>query len=107
MPDGLRVRLRLARSGDQRPMADLLARLGFEPSTGQLQELVRFDPRQRAVVCATALVDGGEHVIGFGLIDLDAPRSPASVVSDPVHGRALTRLIREALDARVRPLVEA
>lgn len=97
---GLRVRLRLARPGDQGPMSALLDRLGYAPSEGELLDLVRFDPHRRAVICATALVGGRERVLGFGAIDLEAPAAAATVVVDPDHACDVTRLLRRALAAR-------
>jgi hypothetical protein len=102
LSDGLRVRLRLARPSDQRPVAALLARLGFAPSMAELLDLVRFDPHRRAVICATALVGGRERVLGFGAIDLEQPVGSATVVVEPEHALELTRLLRRALAARSR-----
>ena len=98
---GLRVRLRLARPGDEGPLAELLDRLGFAPSRAQLLELIRFDPHERAVICATGLVEGTERALGFGLIDTRGSRAPATVVADPAGGPELTQLIRGALLDRV------
>jgi hypothetical protein len=98
--DGRRVRLRLARPGDQRLLAALLRRLGFSPSEPDLLRLVRFDPRRRAMICATALVGGREQIVGFGAIELDAPAAPATVVADPDYGFGLGKLLRLALQAR-------
>jgi len=99
LSDGLRVRLRLARPGDQGPLVDLLDRLGFSPSESHLLDLVRFD-RGRAVICATALLAGTERIVGFGAIDPRAAGASAWVVVDPDHAAELTPLIRSALDAR-------
>ena len=98
---GLRVRLRLARPGDEAPLADFLGQLGFDPSTPELVDLIRFDPHQRALICATALIDGREQLLGFGLIDTGTPRAPATVVADSAHGPDLIRLLRDALRDRV------
>lgn len=100
LDDGLRVRLRLARPGDQRPLATLLDRLGFTPLEHELLELVRFDPQRRAVICATALVDGREQILGFGAISLGDPGGGATVVVEPEHAVAVSRLLRGALGAR-------
>jgi hypothetical protein len=102
MPGGARVRLRLARPGDQGPVAGLFARLGFDPETAQLLELIRFDPHARAVLCATALVRGAERVVGFGAVDLRSSGSPATVVAEPGYGPELIRLLRAGLRARAQ-----
>lgn len=95
--DGLRVRLRLARPGDEGHLADLAARLGFSPSEPALRDLVRFRPHGRSVVCATALVHGQEQVIGFGA---DSAEGSATVLVEPDHAAELTPLLRRALGAR-------
>jgi hypothetical protein len=100
LDDGLRARLRLARPGDQRPLAELLQRLGFPALERELLELVRFDPHRRAVICATALVDGREQVLGFGAIDLREPGGSGTVVVEPRHAATVSRLLRSALAAR-------
>lgn len=99
--DGSRVRLRLARPGDQAPLVDLLRRLGFAPSQPHLLALVRFDP-DRAVICATALLEGAERIIGFGAIDERTAGARAWVVVDPDCADEVTPLIRSALEARAQ-----
>jgi hypothetical protein len=99
---GLRVRLRLARPGDRPLVADLLERLGFQPSHSALLDVMRFDPHRRAVVCATALVGGTERVVGFGAVDLQSTGAPATVVAEPEHGGELIRLLRGGLRARAQ-----
>ncbi len=99
---GLRVRVRLARPGDQPLVAELLERLGFQPSHSLLLDVMRFDPHRRAVVCATALVGGTERVVGFGAVDLQSRGAPATVVAEPEHGRELIRLLRRGLRARTQ-----
>ena len=64
--DGLAIRAFLADQG-----------LGIDEL--ELARLLRFDPRRRAVICASALVDGREVVTGLGAIDLDA-KSPDLVL---------------------------
>lgn len=100
--DGLRVRLRLARPGDQRLLIGLLDRLGFTASEIALLDLVRFEPRRRAVICATALIDGSERMLGFGAIDLDSPQETATVIVDTPFEAAVTPLLRQALRARAQ-----
>jgi len=99
---GLRVRVRLARPSDQPLVADLLERLGFQPSHSLLLDVMRLDPHRRAVVCATALVGGTERVVGFGAVDLQSASAPATVVAEPEHGRELIRLLRGGLRARAQ-----
>lgn len=78
LPSGLQVRLRLTRSSDRRAISALLERTGaaIEPLG-----LIRFDPRRQAVLCATALLDGRETVLGVGSIESGAAR-PDVVIAD-------------------------
>lgn len=100
LDNGLRVRLRLARPGDEGPLAVLLARLGYDPSESELLDLVRFDPHRRAVICATALIGGRDRVLGFAAADLGADARSATVVVDPEHARGVSRLLRSAITSR-------
>jgi hypothetical protein len=97
---GVRVRLRLAHSGDERALRDLIERLGYEPSSSVLQELVRFDPQRRAITCASALVGGRERILGFGWIDLESPRRASTVVVEPDYAVEVGRLLRQAMASR-------
>jgi hypothetical protein len=83
LENGLSVRLRLARSSDRRSIRELLERAGagVEPIG-----LVHFDPRRRVVVCATALLDGRETVVGVGSIALGAPVPEVLVSDDRARG---------------------
>jgi hypothetical protein len=100
LEDGLRVRLRLARPGDQGPLVALLSRLGFAPSEAALLDLVRFDPQRREVVCATALIGGRERILGFGALELEPRAGSATVVADPAHAPEVNRLLRRAINSR-------
>src|SRR5436305_9194420 len=91
MHDGSRVHLRVARSSDAAPIRELFTRRSEAGGSGsgdlQVARLVNFDPRERCVLTATALVDGAETVVGAGSIGLDDdpgpdPR-PELVVVDP------------------------
>ena len=93
LPDGLRVRLRLSRPRDAAAIARLIER---DPQTLDVARLVRFDPRRRAIICATALIDATETMIGVGAIDLDAAEPHTLVVADELDG-ALRELLGEAL----------
>ena len=81
LDDDVRVRLRLARSSDSAMIRDLVARVGSRREL-QLARLVHFDPRHRAVICATALIDSTETLVGVGAIDLDGTGEPEVVIVD-------------------------
>lgn len=103
LPSGLRVRLRLPQPGDaaavralsETPLSDL-----------ELTCLLRADPRRRLVICATALIDGRETLVGIGALDLDGgAATPAVLLCDRGHaGEALAELLRQGLAGRARAL---
>jgi hypothetical protein len=70
LEDGFRVRLRMARSSDLVPIRDLLERTHGDGEV-ELATLVQFDPRRRCVICATALIDSAETLVGVGSIGLE------------------------------------
>ncbi len=71
-----RVRLRLARSSDARAVGELLSRQRSSLEDVDVSELLQYDPRQRYVICATALIDGRVTLVGLGAIDLVADEGP-------------------------------
>jgi hypothetical protein len=99
--DGVHVRLRLAHFSDRRMIAELLARHGRDAALqdGLAERLVQFDPRRRYVLCACALIDGTERLVGVGAIDLDADGGgdPDLMVVDSELGGAADPLLTEAL----------
>ena len=104
LPDGLPVRLRLARSSDAPGVRRLLddERSGLEPG-----RLVHFDPRRRYVVCATGLVDGRETLLGVGAIRLDDGTAPDLLVVDGRQPQELTDLLRCALESCAEAVTRA
>ena len=103
---GPRVRLRLARSGDRAAIRGLLDRVGGLASEFESARLVRADPRQRIVICATGLVQGSETLVGVGEIELHGdpcdPRPRTYVDSELTDG--LDELLANALIGRARAL---
>jgi hypothetical protein len=113
LPDGSRVCLRMARPSDCGPIRSLARRCsaGGVGARGQvasleLARLVSFDPRRRCVICATALVDGSERLIGVGAVDLDGDRAgdPEPVVADPDAPNGVHELLIGALVGRASAL---
>jgi hypothetical protein len=101
LPNRQRVRLRLARRSDLPALGALLAQRGIEPSALELERLVRYDPRRRLVLCATAPIDGTEAVVGVGAIELGAPDpEPDTIVVDERVTRGLPELLNAALVGR-------
>lgn len=99
LDDGVCVRLRLARSTDVPLIRSLLARHGTRPEELELAALVHFDPRRRLIICATALIDATETLVGVGAIDLDGGE-PEIVIVDTEHDESLTELLTAALVGR-------
>jgi hypothetical protein len=106
LSQGLRVCLRLARPRDREGIADLFWAQGREPDELQLARLVRFDPRRRLVICATALIDSLETIVGVGEIDLQAGpgAGPDLVLVDELRTTGLEKLLSDALTGRARLL---
>ncbi|MDQ6915561.1 MAG: hypothetical protein M3155_07095 [Actinomycetota bacterium] len=101
LPAGPRVRLRLARRSDRRGLAALLEQRGLEPSALTLERLVRYDPRRRIVICATAPIGGTEVIVGVGAIERDGEDSePDTIVVDERLTEGLGELLGAALLGR-------
>ena len=92
LPGG--VRLRLPHFSDAESVRELCARhrVDCEPDA-----LLRFDPRERAVVCAVRLSEGGEALAGIGAIDLHRGAAPDVLVADD---DAVREHLRAALASR-------
>jgi hypothetical protein len=105
LADGLRVCLRLARPRDEAGVARLFWLGGREPDELALVRLLRFD-HGRVSICATALVDGVETVLGIGAIELTpgAPVAPELVLVDQSAGPGLEELLSDALLGRAQAL---
>jgi hypothetical protein len=106
LPRGPRVRLRMARTRDEASIRALLAQHGLAPSDLELGRLVRFDPRNRVVICATALIGSRETVVGLGAIDLDDDRlrDPDTLVVDERLTDGLGDLLVAALTGRANAI---
>ena|SRR5437763_4973630 len=99
--DGLRVRLRMARGSDLAPIRALIERRDGTREL-DLHSLLQFDPRRRCVICATALIDSAETLVGVGAIDLDGdgPAEPDTLLVAHEHAEAIAELLAGALVAR-------
>jgi hypothetical protein len=94
--DGNRVRLRLARGSDARAIGDLLG----TGSRVAVRRLVHFDPRRCCVVCASALIDGHETLVGIGWVAIGRPGVEPEVVLADEELRAVRELLADALNSR-------
>jgi hypothetical protein len=101
LPRGPRVRLRMVGPRDAGAIRSLLTRQGLDLDELELARLVRFDPRCRAVICASALIGPTETIVGIGAIDLDA-QTPDLVLVDDDAGEDLRQLVVGALVSRAQ-----
>ncbi|HYF28222.1 MAG TPA: hypothetical protein VD931_20935 [Baekduia sp.] len=99
LPDGPRVRLRLARSSDRPALGELARRTGRPCSELELQRMVRVRPRARVAICATAWVDGHEAVVGYAAGDL-AAGAPDVVLADEGLAPGVTDVLAAAVAER-------
>lgn len=99
---GPRVRLRLARRSDLPGVRALLEQRDVPVSEMALTRLLRYDPRSRAVICATAPLNGTEAIVGIGAIHLRPYAEPDTLVVDERLTRGLAELLASALVARAR-----
>jgi hypothetical protein len=108
LDDDFRVRLRMARSSDLLPIRSLLERRRGGGEV-ELEPLVQFDPRRRCVICATALIDSAETLVGVGSIALEREGDPTPdvVLVHEQQGDAITQLLSEALRIRAAHAAEA
>ena len=89
--------LRLARRRDLPAIEDLYARQGIAAHQLSLARLVSFDLLSMLVLCATALIDSRETVLGVGAIELEHPTEPTLIVVDEAETEGLRGLLFEAL----------
>jgi hypothetical protein len=106
---GPRVCLRLARARDLPSITALFERCGILADELELARLVRVDPYERIVICATALVGSTEEIFGIGAIDVNAQAEiePGAVVVDARTTEGLDRLLASALVGRAQALARA
>ena len=111
LPRGPRVCLRLARIRDLPGIQELFAGHRLAPDELELARLVRADPRRQIVICATALVNGAETIVGVGAIDLermpDREPEPMLLLVDDRLTDGLEELLADALMGRAQALSRA
>jgi len=94
LPGGLRVRFRLPQRTDRAGLAAL--------GLGELEagRALRFDPRERAAVCAVAFVDGVDVLLGFGAIALRTGARPDLLLADEGAAHGVAALLDSTLTDR-------
>jgi hypothetical protein len=103
LADGMRVTMRRVRLRDLDALRSIAARAGIVCEEFELARLVRSDPGDRLVLCATAVSGGVEIVLGVGVIELSGSATmPSLILVDPTVGRPLAALLAEGLIDRAR-----
>jgi hypothetical protein len=108
LPRGPRVRLRLAQTRDARAIRELVKGRDHELELQELEiaRLVHLDPRRRVVVCACALIDSRDAIVGLGAMDVGASEPDLLVVDDELTD-GLDELLARALRTRAQTLAGA
>lgn len=106
LADGPRVCLRLARVRDRDGIQRLHEANGIAIDELELARLVRFDPRRRLVICATALLNGSETIVGIGAMELDGELAPWLLLVD-ARAEGLHELVQGALVGHAQALAAA
>jgi hypothetical protein len=93
------VCLRLVRSRDAAGIRELCERQRAPLGELELARLLSFDLATQLVLCATALIDSVDTVVGVGAIALDGPpaRAPSLVIVDEAVTEGLAPLLSDAL----------
>jgi hypothetical protein len=99
LPSGPRVCLRLIRPRDRDGVRELLEGQCGDASPLDVARLVYFDISERVVLCATALIDGSERLVGVGSIELSGHGEPVPslVAADAELAADLSALLGDAL----------
>ena len=114
--DGLRVRLRLARASDTARVRSFLEALSPETLHRRFftamplvpEHVVRhftfFDPRERLIVVAVAMQEGGEEILGLADVVMDGAGGAelAVVVADGVQNQGVGTLLTEVIASMAR-----
>ncbi len=96
LPNGLHVRVRLPHASDRPGLHALHARLGVAAEELDLARALRFDPRTRVVVCATAFLDGAERHLAYAGMEVGAER-PDLLVADETSAPGIGATLERAL----------
>lgn len=97
LPEAGRVRVRFPQSRDREGLAALLERVGVRTAPFDVERLLRFDPRARAVLVATCwTATGGEEVVGVGAIGFTSD-TPDVLVTDTRRAPGLAEVLADVL----------
>lgn len=95
--DGQRVRVRLPRPSDREALAALVRRTGSEPAAGEMEALLRFDPRTRTVLCVAAWLGRGKVLLGCAGVQREDGAEPDVLVCDEELMPGVTELLLDVL----------
>ena len=103
------MRLRLPQLRDAPAIRALLERQRLEPAELLAVRLVRFDPRRQVVICAAALIDARETILGVGEIGLgpEVTVAPNQLYVDDQLTDGLDELLTRALVGHASAIVTA
>ena len=91
----------MAGPSDRSHVRALLERRGVPTRDLEAQRLLAFDPARRHVLCAFALLEGHETLVGLGAIDAGA-EAPDVLVTDQRLTSGLGELLGRVLVERAR-----
>ena len=101
LPNGARVRLRLARSLDRQGLADLLSELGLTAEDLDVRRMLRCEPGRCWAIVATLWDGATERLVGFGSLESDAGRLTL-LTEDPELRDLLDRALHDRAEAHGR-----
>ena len=97
---GTRIRLRLPLVHDAPALHALLARLGLACEELEARRALRWAPRRRVAVCATAWDGRRESLVGFAAVDCGSDR--VTVLADEEQAPGVGALLQATLDEHAR-----
>lgn len=98
LSSGLRLRLRMPQRFDTARLRALFERTGLLADDLQISRVLRFDPRERVAVVATALVGRSEEIVGLAVSDRFAETADL-VLGDEVQAPGVSAFLQDALRA--------
>ena len=99
-PAGDRIRLRLPLVHDAPALCALLARVGVETDELDARRALRWAPRRRVALCATAWDGRRERIVGFAAVNCG--EDGVTLLADEEHAPGVRALLADALDEQAQ-----